>query len=355
MIRSVTLLVVGLGLSACSDGVSDFPVRPASQADLDEDVTIIRLDESNIDSFDIADTVAQQTTLPGNGGWTYTVGPGDILSILVFNHPELTMPAGPERSAAETGFRVQSDGTFFYPFVGQVKAEGRAPEEIRAELMEDLAEYITDPQIEVRIAAFNSKAASVTGAVATPQRQPLTTIPLRLVDAVNAAGGLTPEADAGRVRVQRNGRTYMVNLESFLEHGARAGNPILRPDDVVFVPKRLPEEVFLFGEVSKPASIDLAGDDLTLTQALAQQGGLDKVRADARGVFVFREDRGGTTVFQLQVSSPEGFLLGTKFKLAPGDVIYVTRSPLQRWNDTISRLLPSVGAVRTIDSTADGL
>ena len=335
--------------------MSDFPVTTASQAELGEDVSIIRLDESNISTFEIADTTAQQSTLPDGGGWTYTVGPNDILSILVFNHPELTMPAGPERGAAETGFRVQSDGTFFYPFVGQVRAEGRAPEQIRADLMEDLSEFIADPQLEVRIAAFNSKAISVTGAVATPQRQPLTAVPLRLVDAVNAAGGLTPEADPGRVRVQRAGQTYILNLENFLEHGTSAGNPILRPDDVVFVPKRGREEVFLFGEVSKPASIDLAGDDLTLTQALAQQGGLDAVRADARGVFVFREDQEGTTVFQLQVSSPEGFLLGTKFKLAAGDVIYVTRSPLQKWNDTISRLLPSVGAVRTIDSTANGL
>jgi len=132
-------------------------------------------------------------------------------------------------------------------------------------------------------------------------------------------------------------------------------NPLLGSQDVVFIPRRAPEEVFVLGEVGSPSSIDLAGDTLSLTQAISRRGGLEELRADARGVFVFRGNGGRTTVFQLSVENPTGYLLGTRFMLEVGDVIYVTRSPRQRWNDTISGLLPSVSAVRTTSTTINDL
>jgi polysaccharide export outer membrane protein len=348
--RFLIAFMIGLGLSACSDGASEFPVTSNGQEGLGKNVFLVHLNDQNIRTFrrSVSQRQPEVEALPGPAYWNYRVAPGDVLSVLVYNHPELTMPAGPGRSAAETGFRVQSDGTFFYPFVGQVQASGMAPEEIRANLMVGLADYIADPQIEVRVAAFNSQAISITGAVAAPQRLPVTTVPMTLLDAVNAAGGLGQEANSERVMIQRGGRAYNIDLDGFLERGLVSNNPMLGPGDVVYVPERAPEEVYILGEVGRPAAIDLAGEELSLTQALARQGGLDELRADARGVFVFRGDSDNMTVFQLSVASPTGFLLGTRFGLEPGDVVYVTRSPRQRWNDTITGLLPTVGAVGAV-------
>jgi polysaccharide export outer membrane protein len=45
--------------------------------------------------------------------------------------------------------------------------------------------------------------------------------------------------------------------------------------------------------------------------------------------------------------------LGTQFVLEPRDVVYITRSPLQRWNDTISGLLPSVQGVAAVDAVGN--
>ncbi|MDP1576438.1 MAG: sugar ABC transporter substrate-binding protein, partial [Cypionkella sp.] len=95
---------------------------------------------------------------------------------------------------------------------------------------------------------------------------------------------------------------------------------------------------------------DLSLEPVTLTQALTRQGGVDGLRADARGVFVFRSVGAQMMVFQLETASPVGLLLGTRFVLSAGDVVYVTRSPLQRWNDTISRLLPTVQATAAANS-----
>lgn len=354
MRKLIALMCVVL-LSACAAGFSDFPVTVEDQAELGDGVTIIRLDDQNVASFAHPVHASAGSNLPGPSDWTYRVGPGDILSVLVFNHPELTLPAGPARSSAESGFRVQSNGTFFYPFVGQVQAAGLPPEQIRADLRDGLAEFIADPQLEVRVASFNSQAVNITGAVDKPSRLPLTTTPLTLIDAVNLSGGLGPDADAEHITVQRSGRSYRVDLQGFLERGRQSNNPLLLSGDVVFVPQRETEDVFVLGEVGSPASIDLAGEDLSLTQALSRRGGLDELRADARGIFVFRGGSGAMTVFQLSVTSPEGYVLGTRFMLQPGDVIYVTRAPLQRWNDTISGLLPTIGAVNATSGTLDGL
>ncbi len=116
--RFLIALLFGLGLTACADGVSEFPVASSAQDALAENVFVVRLNAENIRSFrrELSQPQDDAQRLPGAASWNYRVAPGDILSVLVFNHPELTMPAGPERSAAETGFRVQSDGTFFYPF-----------------------------------------------------------------------------------------------------------------------------------------------------------------------------------------------------------------------------------------------
>lgn len=342
------LIVTGL-LAGCAEGHISFPVTEAAQKNLPDDVTVVRLSSANIKSYARGNIIPVSQAVPDPQVWNYRVGVGDILSIDVFDHPELTLPAGPQRSAAESGFRVQADGTFFYPFVGQVTARGRAPETIREELRDRLAEYIPDPQLQVRVAAFNSQAIVVAGEVEQPNRQPLTTVPLTVLEAVNAAGGMRDTADAARVSLQRGGRIYNINLEQFTTGDVLRNNPILRAGDVVSVPRREIAEAYLLGQVVQPATIDLSRDPVTLTQALTRQGGLQELRADARGVFVFRRSGAGITVFQLEIDSPTGLVLGTEFQLAPDDVIYVTRSPLGKWNDTISRILPSISVARTID------
>ncbi|WP_237400376.1 polysaccharide biosynthesis/export family protein [Rhodovulum sulfidophilum] len=340
-------------LSGCATGFVRFPVTEEGQSKLPADVQVIRLDSSNIASFSQPARPPQPTTLPPARDWDYRIGEGDVLSVVVFDHPELTLPLGDERGALDFGFRVQSDGTFFYPFIGQVAARGRRPEEVRADLTRQLADYISDPQLEVRVTGFNSQRVVVAGEVGTPNRQPLTTIPLTLIEAVNAAGGLTELADAERVTVQRGGRLYRVDLDGFLTAGIARNNPLLIAGDTVAVPRRRAEEAYILGEVDTPSPVDLSQEPITLTQAVARSGGIDELRADARGLFVFRGRKDGITVFQLDVSSPGGMLLGTRFLLAPRDVVYITRSPLQRWNDTITGILPTVRTVGQIDDIGD--
>ncbi|MCV2877684.1 polysaccharide biosynthesis/export family protein [Sedimentimonas flavescens] len=349
MRKTLTLMFVVAALAGCTEGHVNFPVTDDGQKSLPANVEVIRLSSANITSYTEPEHVPGSDVVPGSQAWTYRVGVGDVLSIDVFDHPELTLPVGPARSAVDAGFRVQADGTFHYPFVGSVTAQGRAPEKIREDLREKLSTYIPNPQLEVRVAAFNSQSVIVSGEVKQPNRQALTTSPLTLLEAVNAAGGMTSSADASRIKLRRDNRTYNINLERFLGGNASKTNVVLRAGDVVSVPRRQLEEAYILGQVVKPATIDLSLDPVSITQALTRQGGLQEQRADARGVFVFRKNGERIKVFQLEADSPTGLVLGTEFLLAPNDVIYVTRSPIGKWNDTITRILPSISVAGSVN------
>ncbi len=347
-------LLLSLGLMGCADSSkSDFPVR--SQAvqqkaeELSDSVTVVRLSADNVDAFNVSRSfVGSRASIP-SGEWDYRIGVGDVLDVVVWDHPELTMPAGERRTPSESGLRVQADGTFFYPYVGQIRAKGMSPSAVRADLAEKLTKFIPDPQVEVRVVEYKSQAVSVTGEVKKPLRQPLTDVSLTLLDAIDAAGGLTEEADARAVTIRRGGRSYQVDLDAFLADGVAANNPTLRGGDVVSVGRAKVQEAYLLGQLVKQSTVDLSRENVTLTQALTRVGGLKETNADSRGVFVFRDGAMGVTVYQLDVSNPTAYLVGANFEVHPRDVIYVTTAPLYRWNRLISSLLPTLTSVRTAD------
>jgi polysaccharide biosynthesis/export protein len=352
-ISAVIATVAALALTACADGHVAFPKTQEGQRSLGDDVEVVVLDATNIGNYSSPARQHRVSELPSGREWAYHPGPGDILSVIVFNHAELTLPAGPQRSAAESGFQVGPAGTINYPFIGAVSVSDRPVDQIRQDIGQRLATFIPEPQVDVRVAAFNSQSVIVSGEVLAPNRQPLTTVALTLVEAINAAGGFTEPADLRNVSIQRGQRLYHVDVHGFLSGGLTQNNPILRNGDVINIPRRRAEEAYLLGEVARPDVVDLSMEPITLTQAITRRGGLQQPRADARGVLVFRAAEARTRVFQLDTSNPTGLLLGTRFVLEPGDVVYVLRSPLQRWNDTITRLLPTVQAIDAAEMLAN--
>ena len=158
----------------------------------------------------------------------YAIQPGDVLFVSVWNEEQL------QREEL-----VRPDGGFSYPLVGDVQAAGKSVPQLTEEIKQRLSKFIPDPVVTVEIRQLNGNKVYVIGKVNRPGEFPVT----RSVDVVQAlamAGGMTPYAATGKIKVLRRegGRIKAIPFDyGDIEKGRNLEqNIVLKAGDVVVVP-----------------------------------------------------------------------------------------------------------------------
>ncbi|MES2404455.1 MAG: polysaccharide biosynthesis/export family protein [Pseudomonadota bacterium] len=282
----------------------------------------------------------------------YHIGPGDTLYITVWDHPELTSPAGSQQEGSANGRLVRPDGTLYYPYIGQMKVEGMTIEEAREALASKLAHWIKNPMVDISVANYASQHVVVEGALVKSGTQSMTTVPMTLGEAIANAGVDNENANLSDVVLTRGDQTYHLDMSGYAGKGGGPASKIyLEAGDRVLVPFNDRQKVFVMGEVTRPQSLRFKTGDITLTQALGDAGGLNEVTSKGmiyvvRGAF----DKNGhatqrPTVYQLDLKSPAAFALADGFDVKPGDVVFASAASVTRWNRFLSQLLPLTSAL----------
>ena len=295
----------------------------------------------------------------------YRIEAGDVLQIVVWDHPELSAsmlpapvlgaPGGAGVAASplqpQSGFEVDQQGMLDFPYAGKLKVTGLTSSEVHQQLTERLARYLRNPKLSVRVLAYRSKRVYVDGEVKQPGVQPINDLPMTLTEAINRAGGMNPTADQSRIIIHREGKSYSINLPQLVQRGVNPSSIMLASGDVVRVLSRDESKIFISGEVTAPRALPMRNGRLTLNEALGEVGGINPVTGDARQVYVIRRSSTESMVYQLDANAPGALAVAEGFELNPKDVVYVAATPLTNWNRTISAMIPGALPTAVIATT----
>ena len=282
----------------------------------------------------------------------YMLGPGDVLNITVWDHPELAAAqSGPSATVTRAadpvaGFVIDQQGNVMFPYAGRVHVAGMRAEDAQAVLAKALTKSFIEPQVTLRVASYRSAQVYVDGEIHTPGPQSINDIPMGLYEAISRAGGFSASADQSRMVLVRDGVSHSINLSQLLERGQNPSDIVLRSGDVLRVPARDESGVFVMGEVNKPSTaLPMRNGKLTLADALAQAGSVTANSSDPGQVYVIRGSISDEPlVFHLDAKSPVSMVLANQFDLQPRDVVYVDSGNLVRFSRILSLLMPAVNA-----------
>lgn len=258
----------------------------------------------------------------------------------------------------ERPFRIDADGNINLPLIGRVHAGGMTVQELEADLVRRLREYVREPQVIVNVVQFRSEPVFFVGAFKNPGIYPLAGR-RTLVEMLTAIGGL--QANASRhIKVTRRAEygaiplpnaiedpekkisTVEISMGSLQENVNPAEDIVLQPYDKVSVERA--EMVYINGDVQRVGGIELAErDSISLSQAVTQAGGFAR-DANKSKIRVLRPIENTTRRAEIEINFNH-VLDGTDndFPLLPNDLLYVPHSNKRIFWTTFGQLLLTSG------------
>jgi polysaccharide export outer membrane protein len=279
------------------------------------------------------DKVETLKRLPGPASTDYVIGPGDVISVRVFQQPELS-----------SEMRVSAQGYIRILFVDEpIKAAGRTEWELADVIREKLLVVLRDPKVSVQVKEARQEVAYILGAVKNPRAIPVYS-ESRLLNLLAEAGGL--DEKAGTVAFILRGNVWSANTQEGANNGQEVRlssvietvdlasmlqgqvelNKRIYPGDIVSVPEA--NKVFVGGSVNRPDAFALRGE-LSLTQAITLAGGT-KPEAKKSKVTIVRQEPGKPTLTEITVNLGEIEKDASKdIRLQASDVVFVPSSTVK--------------------------
>ena len=154
--------------------------------------------------------------------------PGDILQVSVWREQEL-----------QSEVVIRPDGSLSFPLSGDVLAAGRGVDEVRGDLETRLRKFVPEAVVTVAIKALAGNRVFIVGKV-LKAGDFIMGRPIDVMQALALAGGATPFADLGGIRILRRTGGKLISIPfsyGDVESGRKLEqNILLQGGDTVVVP-----------------------------------------------------------------------------------------------------------------------
>lgn len=303
-----------------------------------------------------------------------TISAGDVVDVSIWEAPPALLFGTASDISGLSGSKevklpeqmVDNKGQITIPFVGKISVSGKTPEQVQVMIVKGLTKKANNPSAVVRIAKNNSADVTIVGEVTNSTRMPLTGKTERILDALAAAGGTKHPSSRISVQLNRRGQSVEMPFDAIIKDPRQ--NVILQKGDVVSVNYQT-KSFTVLGATAKNTEIDFEAGGISLMQALARSGGLDDNRADARGVFIFRQESANIltpeqraalpmqlqyasevpVIYRLNLKEPINYIVAQNFAIKDKDLIYVSNAPGVEFRKFISLVAQGMYIVNTVD------
>jgi len=336
----------------------------------------------------------------------YKIGVSDVLLLATPTPtPQEALSGLAAAKDKRQGYTVQDDGAIAVPDVGRILVAGMSLKDAENAVFNALVDRQIDPKFSIEVAEFNSQQVSVAGSVNKPLLAPISIKPLKLQDAIQLAGGLTPNStDDTVIRINRGDQEYQIPLKA-LRARPSLQRLILADGDTVFVDQDYKIEqaraynneklalaalelnvanqrisaanlqlaaasnarqnfltkvelgaikrdyVFLAGEVAQQGRFAMPFDNQSsLADALYSAQGISTETGDPGEIYLLRLNDAATHIdaYHIDGSDAVNLLLTTRMELRPNDMIFVSEQRVTAWNRVVSKLVPSFGIANQV-------
>ena len=272
-----------------------------------------------------------------------TEDPPEALKLLPGDVVQLTTVSA--ENTVYDGLIVDARGQLHVPLAGDVQVGGMELSAAEKLVEQKLRRYDRFVRANLIITTLSGHTASVLGAVEGPGRVQVTP-GMRLADLLAEAGGpaiarseqvLTLAGNLDLARLVRNGEAVPVSVPMAMK-GYPKHNVRVRAGDQLYVPPGTEMLIMVLGDVNASQPVAYR-EGIRLSEALARAGGINTSRGDRKDIRIVRgplsEPRVYTTNFKAITSGK-----ATDVVLAPGDIIYVTKSWYASTADVLDALSP---------------
>jgi len=241
----------------------------------------------------------------------YVIGGGDDLQISVWGNPELSL-----------GVTVRPDGKISLPAVGEIKASGLTPTELKEVLEKELLHIVKNPIVTVIVTGIRNYQVLVFGNGA-PQGIRTLTKETTLLQFLSQLGSLE-NADLEKAYLVRNKQKIKTGFYELFIKGDLSQDVVLQPDDILFIPDNFEKRINVVGAVKKPSKITYR-EGLTILDVILSAEGFTEF-AKKNDVIVIRNKDGQELRRSVRVKDLMQGELSENIKMMPGDFVVVKES-----------------------------